>query len=146
MAKKRGRFSFDEMEIEPGAELVFKNDENIKCTVKDEHNVTYQGQTISLSNLTVQVGKFANYMPPLPYWKYNGRLLTDIFNEVNPVVEDSAELDKLHADFLARFPLEKLDSMKIDEYVIGLSNDNFSKASISSKFAFTLSPNIPITQ
>lgn len=126
MAKKRGRFSFDEMEIEPGAELVFKNDENIKCTVKDEHNVTYQGQTISLSSLTVQVGKFANNMPPLPYWKYNGRLLTDIFNEVNPVVEDTAELDELHTDFLKRFPLEKLDSMDIDEYVIGLSNDNFS--------------------
>lgn len=126
MAKKRGRFSFDEMEIEPGAELVFKNDENIKCTVKDEHNVIYQGQTISLSNLTVQVGKFANNMPPLPYWKYNGRLLTDIFNEVNPIIKDSAKLDELLADFLQRYPLEKLDSMKIDEYVVGLSNDNFS--------------------
>lgn len=54
------------MEIEPGAELVFKNDENIKCTVKDEHNVIYQGQMVSLSSLTVQVGKFSNNMPPLP--------------------------------------------------------------------------------
>lgn len=82
MAKKRGRFSFDEMEIEPGAELVFKNDESIKCTVKDEYNVIYQGQTVSLSSLTIQVGKFANNMPPLPYWKYNGRLLTDIFKSL----------------------------------------------------------------
>lgn len=126
MTKKRGRFSFDEMEIEPGAELVFKNDENIKCIVVGEHDVSYQGKTVSLSSLTVQVGNFANNMPPLPYWKYNGRLLSDIFNEVNPIVEDAVELDALHADFLKRFPLEKLDSMKIDEYVIGLSNDNFS--------------------
>lgn len=126
MSKKRARFSFDEMEIEPGSELVFKNDETIKCTVVDDHSVSYQGKTVSLSSLTVQVGHFANNMPPLPYWKYNGRLLSDIFNEVNPVVENPAELDELHADFLKRFPLEKLDTMKIDEYVIGLSNENFS--------------------
>ena len=87
MAKKRGRFSFDEMEIEPGAELVFKNDESIKCTVVNEHDVSYQGKITSLSSLSIQVGGFTNHVPPLPYWKYNGRLLIDIFNEVNPVVE-----------------------------------------------------------
>lgn len=84
--KKRPRFSFETMNIPIGSELVnVTNGEGVM--VVDDRTVKFREQITSLTNATRIILGNSYHVAPGPYWRYNGKLLRDIYNEVYPVNE-----------------------------------------------------------
>jgi hypothetical protein len=78
--KKRPRFSFKEMGILPGSELIcVANGELV--TVVDDRVVSFRGQETSLTNATRVILDNGYNVAPGAYWTYNGRKLRDIYDE-----------------------------------------------------------------
>lgn len=83
--KKRPRFSFAEMQIPIGSELVnVTNGESV--TVQTDRTVLFRGEETSLTNATRIILDNNYHVAPSPYWTYNGRLLKDIYNETYPEI------------------------------------------------------------
>jgi uncharacterized protein YfbU (UPF0304 family) len=81
--KKRPRFSFTEMNIPEGSELVnVTNGETV--TVKSDRTVLFRGEETSLTNATRIILGNSYHVAPSPYWTYNGKLLRTIYNETYP--------------------------------------------------------------
>lgn len=76
--ERRPNFDFIEMGIQPGEELVAVSDPSIKITVKDNRKVIYNGREFYLSALEDELELQGN---PCINWKYNGKVLNDIYNE-----------------------------------------------------------------
>lgn len=69
-----------EMGIPEGSILQFTQNEET-CTVLNGRRVMYQGEEMSLTALTKQLVGTERPLQPSPYWLFNGRRLTDIYNE-----------------------------------------------------------------
>lgn len=81
--KKRPRFSFGEMQIPIGSELVnVTNGETV--TVTSDRSVNFRGEETSLTNATRIILDNSYHVAPVPYWTYNGKLLRTIYNETYP--------------------------------------------------------------
>ncbi len=82
----RGKFTFKEVNIPKGSELIFSrtfpNDEEKKCTVADDQRaVMYEGKIYSLSSLALKLihelgYKWKTIQGPA-FWKYEDELLID---------------------------------------------------------------------
>lgn len=79
--KKRPRFSFTEMNIPPGSELVSITNGEI-VTVIDDKFVNFRGEQTSLTYATKTILDINYNVAPNPYWTYNGKKLREIYNEV----------------------------------------------------------------
>lgn len=78
--KKRPRFSFSEMGIDIGSELVcVANGENVVVT--SDRLVNFRGEDTSLTNATRIILGNSYHVAPAPYWTYNGRKLKEIYDE-----------------------------------------------------------------
>lgn len=78
--KKRPRFSFGEMNIPVGAELInITNGET--AIVLTDRTVRFREDETSLTNATRIILDNNYHVAPGPYWTYNGRKLRDIYNE-----------------------------------------------------------------
>lgn len=78
--KKRPRFSFSEMNIPVGSELVsVANGEVI--TVAGDRTVYFRGEETSLTGATRIILDNGYHVAPGPYWTYNGKKLREIYNE-----------------------------------------------------------------
>jgi hypothetical protein len=65
------------VDIPPGAELFFINDENIKAKVIDNRYVEYNGEVTSLSNAAQKaLGREYSVQGPI-YWMYEGETLEE---------------------------------------------------------------------
>lgn len=81
--KKRPRFSFTEMNIPVGSELVnVTNGESV--TVQSDRTVLFRGDETSLTNATRLILGNSYHVAPSPYWTYNGKLLKAIYEETYP--------------------------------------------------------------
>jgi len=81
--KKRPRFSFSEMNIPVGSELVnVTNGETV--TVFSDRTVQFRGEETSLTNATRVILGNSYHVAPSPYWTYDGKLLRMIYNETYP--------------------------------------------------------------
>ena len=81
--KKRPRFSFGEMQIPVGSELVnVTNGETV--TVINDRAVNFRGEETSLTNATRIILDNSYHVAPAPYWTFNGKLLRAIYNETYP--------------------------------------------------------------
>jgi hypothetical protein len=79
-AKRRPRFSFSEMGIPVGSELIsVANGE--KITVVNDRTVNFRGEETSLTSATRVILDNSYHVAPGPYWTYNGKRLRDIYNE-----------------------------------------------------------------
>lgn len=82
LKKKRPPLNFEEMGIHIGSELVMSyNDIEYKAVVSSPRTVTYNGTEYHLSPLTKEIIHSEWNVQPTPYWFYNGRLLSDIYDE-----------------------------------------------------------------
>ena len=82
--KKRPRFSFTEMNIPVGSELVsVANAETVR--VVSDRTVEFRGEETSLTNATRIILDNGYHVAPGPYWTYNGTLLRTIYNNTYPV-------------------------------------------------------------
>jgi hypothetical protein len=80
-------FKFSMCGLKEGDELEFIDDRNIKCYVKGEKKVTYNGNDYSLSALAQQLsGKPYNLAGP-HWFLYKGKLLCDIRTEKEQLSE-----------------------------------------------------------
>jgi T5orf172 domain len=78
--KKRPRFSFSEMNIPIGSELVSVTNGEIVSVISDR-TVNFRGKETSLTNATKVILENGYSVAPGPYWTYNGRKIRDIYNE-----------------------------------------------------------------
>lgn len=71
-------FNFSMVGLNEGDELEFVNDANVKCYVKNNKKVTYNGEEYSLSALAqILTGKPYN-LPGPHYFRYKGEILRDM--------------------------------------------------------------------
>ena len=78
--KKRPVMNFEEMGIPIGSELVFKDKVTI-VRVADSRRVSYKDELHYLTWVTQQVMGIDRPIQPSPYWTYQGRSLSVIYNE-----------------------------------------------------------------
>ncbi len=87
--QKRPNLNFTEMGIPTGSTLTFgQGDEAEQAVVSDEKKVTYQGETYSLTALTRRLKGISHDIAPTPFWFYNGKSLSEIYEETYPFAED----------------------------------------------------------
>ena len=83
---RRSVFDFYKMGIPKGVKLQFIKDASITCEVIDNKQVSYNNKIHALSRLTAQLLKSpAKYVAPMPYWNYEGKNLSDMYNETYPL-------------------------------------------------------------
>ena len=76
--ERQSPFRFSMCNIQPGAEIEFCNNPEIKCTVVDDKTVSYQGQTYSLSALAQLLTNNKYSVAGPRYFKYKGEWLNDL--------------------------------------------------------------------
>jgi len=86
--KKRPKFNFAEMGIPLGSKIVFYDPDNpVEAEVISERRVKYNGNEYNLTALSSELLNINYNVPPMRYWKYNDKLLTEIYNETYNDVE-----------------------------------------------------------
>ena len=78
--KRRPNQNFFEMGLKEGDILKFGRNEEF-CTILNARQVSYEGESWFLSNLTNKLLDRTGPMHGAPYWYYNGKNLQDIYNE-----------------------------------------------------------------
>ena len=86
---KRPPINFFDMGMREGDILVFKQDENITCSVADKKHVLYQGKVTTLTPITTQLLGKPYSVQPTPFWKLKegGKDLIEIYDETYPIDE-----------------------------------------------------------
>ena len=77
---RKPALNFAKCNIPVGAELIYKDDENIKAIVVDERKVLYNDELTSLSAIVKSIKNIPTAAGP-SYFLYNGKLLDDIARE-----------------------------------------------------------------
>lgn len=74
-------FTFPGLGIAPGTTLYYVNDKSITCVVYDDRKVSYNGEVLSLSNVSKQL--VGNFVRPTYYWAIeDGTLLFDLYENL----------------------------------------------------------------
>ncbi len=81
--KRRPVLNFIEMGIEPGSVLHLTRGDATVTTI-DGRRVMHNGEETSLSLLTGQLLESKWYVAPGSHWRYEGRLLREIYDETYP--------------------------------------------------------------
>jgi hypothetical protein len=74
-------FTFSGLGIAPGTTLYYKGDQSITCVVHDDRKVLYNGEVLSLSNVSKQL--LGYHVQPTPHWLLeDGTLLFDLYENL----------------------------------------------------------------
>ena len=88
VVKKRPKFNFFEKGITLGSKIVFYDPENqAEAEVIGEKSVSYNGNVYRLTTLTSELLNINYNVRPMHYWLFNGKLLTEYYNETYNDVE-----------------------------------------------------------
>jgi hypothetical protein len=83
--KKRQRFNFGMINLEPGTILEFSKDKTINCEVHDETRIKFREKITSLTSATqeilVEMGYDWQAIQGPRFWTYKGKTLTDLRDE-----------------------------------------------------------------
>jgi hypothetical protein len=80
--KKRPNMDFIEMGLQKEDLLYFVDDESITVEIYDNKKIKYKDKITSLTKVTKEIMNLDYAIQPSPKWKYNGRLLKDIYEEM----------------------------------------------------------------
>jgi T5orf172 domain len=80
LRRRRPNLNFSEMKIPEGAELRSANDDSV-ATVIGPRKVLFHGEETSLTAATKRVLDVEYAVNPGPHWTYNGRTISEIYNE-----------------------------------------------------------------
>lgn len=83
----RPPLNFFQMGMQKGDILKWRDDPNIIVTIDSDRKVLYNGEEIALSALTRDLKGAKYYVAPTPFWTYNERLLSEIYDETYPMEE-----------------------------------------------------------
>lgn len=85
LRKRRPNLNFAEMGIPEGATLNSTLDQSV-ATVIGPKKVMYQGEPTSLTAATKFILQVEYAVNPGPFWTYNGKTISEIYNETYPEV------------------------------------------------------------
>lgn len=83
----RPPLNFFDMGMQKGDILQWRENPNITISVYTGRSVLYNGKEIAISALTRDLRNAKYYVAPGSYWLYNGKLLSDIYDETYPFEE-----------------------------------------------------------
>lgn len=87
--QRRPPLDFHLMDIPNGSVLLFHGDDEDKSAfVTSNKKVIYNGREYSLTQLTSELLGLDYNVQPTPHWSFNGRTLSDIYNETFSEVSD----------------------------------------------------------
>lgn len=86
--KRRPSLNFFEMGFHKGDVLSFDKDPNIKVIISGDKKVLFNNENSSLTAVTKQLLNISFAIQPTPHWNYEGKNLTDIYNETYPPTEE----------------------------------------------------------
>ena len=82
--RRRRSMRFDELDIPIGAELRFRRNNEVATVANNSTRVKHNGQEYAISRITAVLSDgSSDYISPLNYWTYEGRLLREISDEVH---------------------------------------------------------------
>lgn len=84
---RRPPMNYREMGIPIGAKLTYVKDEAIEITVCGDKKVLYNKEESSLTAVTKKILGITHAIQPTAYWKYEGKNLRDIYDEIYPIEE-----------------------------------------------------------
>ena len=79
---RRGPFKFSAVGIPVGATITFIDDESVEASVVDDRHIKLNDQVTSLSRSAQDLKGYDHPTQGTLYWKYEGRILNDIRNEM----------------------------------------------------------------
>lgn len=84
---RRPSLDFYEMGLKQGDVLAWKDNPSIYVNIVSKRKVLYNDEEFSLSALSAQLKGYHNtkHIAPGSHWLYNGRLLSEIYDETYPV-------------------------------------------------------------
>ncbi len=83
--KHRPPLNFSQMGIPADSILTYNADESITVKVISDKKVEYLGEEISLTAVTTKLLNSKYGVQPTPRWSYNGRNLSEIYDETYPI-------------------------------------------------------------
>jgi hypothetical protein len=81
---RRPSFNFFHMGIPKGAILTYVGDSTKTVEVIDERRVRFQGEEVSMTDITQRLRGSTYYVGPLPHWTYQGEKLSVYYNKTYP--------------------------------------------------------------
>jgi hypothetical protein len=88
VGKRRPSLNFYEMGLHKGDILTYDKDPKVKVTIFSEKKVMFENDIYSLTAVTKQLLNVATAVQPTPHWNFEGRSLTDLYNETYPPTEE----------------------------------------------------------
>jgi hypothetical protein len=87
--KRKGKISFELLEIPIGTELIFTRDSNKTCKIISDSEVEYNGNNYTLSSLALKLLNEAGYNWPSAngtlYFKYKDKTINEMWTEINNI-------------------------------------------------------------
>jgi hypothetical protein len=83
-ASRRPTFNFYHMGIPKGAILTYAADASKTVEVVDERKVRFQGEEVSMTDITQRLRGTNYYVGPMPHWLYKGEKLSNFYNRTYP--------------------------------------------------------------
>lgn len=86
---RRPPLDFIDMGLQVGDVLTWKEDPSIVVRIASAHKVIYKDEEYSLSGLSAQLkGSHAKYIAPCPWWLYEDKLLSEVYDETYPMLDN----------------------------------------------------------
>ena len=85
---RRPPMNFEEMGIPIGSLLSLNRDPLIQVKVVEPKRVEHEGEAVGISRATRDLLGYERHVAPQPHWSYEGRTLTEIYDETYPQIED----------------------------------------------------------
>jgi hypothetical protein len=83
-AGRRPSFNFYHMGIPKGAILCYAADPTKSVEVIDERRVKFEGEEVSMTDVTQRLRGTSYYIGPMPHWTYKGEKLSNYYNRTYP--------------------------------------------------------------
>ena len=83
-ASRRPTFNFFHMGIPKGAVLTYVGDPSKTVEVIDERRVSFEGEEVSMTDITQRLRGTNYYVGPMPHWLYKGEKLSNFYNRTYP--------------------------------------------------------------
>ncbi len=86
--KHRPPLNFFEMGLHKGDILTYDDNESITVEIVADKKVKYNDEVLSLTAVTTLLRKSTYNVQPTPHWSFEGKSLTDIYNETYPPTDE----------------------------------------------------------
>lgn len=83
-ASRRPTFNFFHMGIPKGAVLTYVGDPSKTVVVIDERRVSFEGEEVSMTDITQRLRGTSYYVGPMPHWTYKGEKMSSYYNKTYP--------------------------------------------------------------